>query len=127
MKGADDYANVFNKPEQVGRLYLLPGNHARGKTFHIYLLPDDEAAVAEYKQNPPTNGDRVEIFGITGGQRGWTETYGWLHTGKWKEDFEAIYKARVAARDAFAAKRAERDKTTEVDEKARIQRLLADY
>ena len=95
MQGAREYANMFGTNERHGKLRLVSGSHARGKTFHIYVTPDGEK--------------EIEVYGITGGQPGWTETYGWLHKGKWQEDFAAIVESRrkeiaekAAAREAVA-------------------------
>lgn len=87
MKGADEYAQLFTEAIQIDRLYLLPGEHARGKTFRIFVLPEGEKVIENGGINAPLNKDAVEVYGITGGQPGWTETYGWLHDGEWRRDF----------------------------------------
>lgn len=123
MKGADEYCRLFNKAEQHGRLYLLPHYHARGKTFRIYVLPECEAVIQNGGFNPPLNKDAVEVYGIVSGQPGWTEEYGWLHEGQWKEDFKMICnnrerelrlqeKQRQLAKEQSA--KAEYDRTTEL-------------
>jgi hypothetical protein len=90
MRGARDYAKLFSTG-QHGKLYLVSGEHARGKTFQIWILPSDEkVSVMPWRVN-----DAVEVYGATGGQLGWTETYGWLHTGKWQEDFNKLVKIRI--------------------------------
>lgn len=40
------------------------------ETFFIYLIDDDGK-------------DLFKVYGIIGGNPGWTETYGWLHKGTW--------------------------------------------
>lgn len=95
MVGANFYANIF-KSGQHGRLYFQVGEHARGKTFQIYVLPEGEAAIAPYPFNPPHNPNAVEVYGIVSGQPGWTEVYGWLHQGPWVKDFELLVAQRVA-------------------------------
>lgn len=97
MEGAFNFSTLFSKPEQIGRLYVLPGSHARGKTFHIYLLPEGEKAEVHYISNPPVNEGTLEVYGVKGGHTGWTEYYGWLHQGKWQEDFQAVYENRIKA------------------------------
>lgn len=94
MEGARELAVVFTKPEQIGKLYLLPGSHARGKTFSVYVLPEDEDADIQYESNPPINKNIVEVFGVIGGQCGWTEYYGWIHRGKWENDLNAVFDTR---------------------------------
>lgn len=49
-------------------LFVL-SSHARGKTFFIYLIDENEKL--------------FEVYGVTGGQRGWTEAYGWIRKGTW--------------------------------------------
>jgi hypothetical protein len=95
MKGADEFCKVFKKTERIGRLYLLPDSHARGKTFRIYILPEGEKVIKNGDCNPPLNSNCVEVYGIISGQPGWTDAYGWLHTGKWVDDFNEIYKTRL--------------------------------
>lgn len=53
---------------KIGNIVLTAGHHARGNTCHIYIENGDE---------------RLEVYGITSGNPGWTETYGWLMDGKW--------------------------------------------
>ncbi len=87
MKGADEYYNLFNgKSQQIGRLFLQFRTHARGKCFEMYLLPEG----FKIEGGRIVGRDNVLIYGETGGESGWTETYGWLHKRKWQEDFKAI-------------------------------------
>jgi hypothetical protein len=95
MHGASEYARLF-KTGQHGRLYFVSGSHARGKTFQIFVLPAGEEAKPN-GNNPPLNELCVEVYGVLGGQVGWSENYGWLHSGKWQEDFAAIVDARRVA------------------------------
>ncbi len=87
MQGAKQYAGLF-KTGQYGRLYITSGSHARGTTFRIQLLPEGEKAIPNGSNNTCLNKDAVEVYGILGGNSGWTEYYGWIHKGKWCEDFE---------------------------------------
>lgn len=54
---------------RCGNILYITASHARGKTFFIYLIDGE---------NEP-----FKVYGITGGNPGWTETYGWLHKGTW--------------------------------------------
>lgn len=92
MNGARHYANLF-KTGQYGKLYFVSSEHARGKTFRIFILPENEKAI-ENGNNAPLNKDSVEVFGAIGGQLGWNEYYGWIHRGKWVDDFELLVKHR---------------------------------
>ena len=94
MNGAREFASYFTTG-QYGKLYIVSGRHARGKTFHIYVLPEGELAKPNGDCNPPLNDNAVEVYGVISGQRGWTESYGWIHTGAWKEDFLNMYAQKV--------------------------------
>ena len=126
MIGADKYCKLFKSPKQFGRLYVVPGSHARGATFRIYVLPRGENAIKN-GPNAPLNIDAVEVYGIIGGQPGWTESYGWLHEGSWQKDFEAVCEIqkkmiRIAKEEALAAAtKRQREK------EAKIKTLLNDY
>ncbi len=122
MQGAREYATMFSSG-QHGRLYLTSGQHARGKEFHIWVLPSDEKVAGM----PWIVSGAVEVYGITGGQPGWTETYGWLHRGKWEQDFAALVEARRAEIDAGVARRAQEKADAEAAERQRKASLLATY
>lgn len=126
MQGAREYAKLFSTG-QIGRLYIVSGSHARGKTFQIYVLPEGMEAKPNGPNNPPVNCDAVEVYGITGGQPGWTEQYGWLHIGRWQEDFAAIVESRKKELAAKAMTSDERNRINELAEKQRIAALLASY
>lgn len=125
MRGAREYANMF-KTGQYGRLYLVSGSHARGNTFHIFVLPPNEPAIPNHG-NAPLNTAAIEVYGIINGQPGWTENYGWLHEGRWIEDFGILCAARkseLAAIEADIQKGlSERDKLAAL----RKLELLATY
>lgn len=97
MNGAREYAKYFTKAEQHGRLYILPSSHARGKTFRIFVLPKGENVIAGCGINPPLNDNTVLVYGMISGQRGWTESYGWIHKGSWVQDFERILQEKKDA------------------------------
>ena len=128
MKGADEYARLFRVGNyQFGRLAIVAGCHARGLTFEVYVLPEGEKAKWNGQGNPPLNDDAVEVYGVVSGEPGWTEAYGWLHTGKWIQDFQRIVEKKQA-------EKAEKE-TAEIEEKSKLikerecrnARLLADY
>lgn len=89
MKGAREFAKLF-KTGQYGKLYITSGDHARGETFHIQILPEGETAKPNGGQNLCLNSDAIEVYGIVAGQPGWTESYGWLHEGEWQDDFRKL-------------------------------------
>jgi hypothetical protein len=125
MKGAE-YSKLFSTG-QYGRLYIVSGSHARGNTFRIQILPDGEKAIPNGSQNLCLNKNAVEVYGVVSGNPGWTESYGWLHKGKWQEDFkklvidmEKFLKMRERQREKSIAKK-------EQEEKERVERLLNSY
>ncbi len=122
MLGAREYATLF-KSGQYGRLYIESGEHARGKTFAIWILPSCEPL----QTNPRTSSSAVQVYGITGGNPGWTETYGWLHRGKWEQDFYTLVEARRAEIATDLVEQARRKKDREAKESAYRNSLLAAY
>lgn len=126
MKGAREYAKLF-RTGQIGRLYLVSGSHARGLTFHIYVLPEGAEAKGNGPNNPPLNSDAVEVYGIVDGQPGWTESYGWLHSGRWQQDFYEIVANRHAEIEDRNALLDKQKADAEEARKAKVAALLASY
>lgn len=127
MKGADKYTAVFKEAVQIGCLYILPHYHARGDTFRIYVLPEGVEVIENGGTNPPLNDNFVEVYGVISGQLGWTEEYGWLHTGKWIDDFEKIYMDKVAAREKLIAENKNTDSVIAERKKTRENSILSEY
>lgn len=121
MNGAREFAGLFNTG-QYGRLFIESGSHARGSTFRIHVLPSD----CEVNCRPFPEGT-VEVYGVVSGQPGWTESYGWLHKGKWQEDFMAM----VEVRKTFIEKQQQNIKSKkearEVEEQVKIKATLDSY
>jgi hypothetical protein len=69
--GGDSEAFIYYK------FIFVTSSHARGKNFHIYLVEDNKLSDDMLKEKA------FEVYGILGGQNGWTEYYGWLHEGNW--------------------------------------------
>lgn len=126
MEGARYYAELF-KTGQYGCLYMVSGSHARGKTFHIYVLPANEKAVENGGNNPPLNTKAVEVYGIIGGQPGWTEKYGWKHEGKWMSDFDELVKEAKRDRNEKTIKEQKEKEALERNKKQRDKELLDSY
>jgi hypothetical protein len=89
MNGAKEYAKLFTTG-QYGKLYITSSSHARGYTFRIQILPEGETAKTNGSGNTCLNPDAIEVYGAVSGNLGWTETYGWIHKGKWQEDFAEL-------------------------------------
>jgi hypothetical protein len=126
MKGAREYKGLF-ETGQYGRLYIVSGSHARGATLGIYVLPEGAVAKPNGPNNACLNSDAVEVYGVIGGQPGWTEEYGWLHHGAWVADFDRLVTARraeIADREEGRRIRKESDEKMERERKAA---LLATY
>lgn len=126
MNGAREFAEMF-RTGQHDRLYLVSGHHARGKTFHIYVLPEGVAAESNGPCNGPVNSDAVEVYGIVGGQPGWTESYGWLHKGRWQADFAELVAKRQAEIDAAALAYQLAQRASDKQVAAKKASLLANY
>lgn len=123
MKGAKEYYDLF-KTGQYGKLWIQCGSHARGKTFNIYIIPDN--CVVNENQCFSLR-DAVEVYGVVSGHPGWTESYGWLHAGIWQHDFDVLVSERKEVKRnkeiASAKKKLEEDKK----EREHIQKLLDNY
>ena len=126
MKGATEYANLF-ETGQYGNLYLASGKHARGRTFHIQILPDGELAEGNGSGNLCWNKKAVEVFGIKGGNPGWTEWYGWLYEGPWQQDFMHLVEEHKAIRLTGKIKKDRLQDQEKKQEAARARQLLSDY
>jgi len=126
MLGADEYAPYFTTG-QYGRFYIVSSSHARGKTFRIFLLPQGETAIRNGDDNPPSNKDSVEVYGVTGGEPGWTEVYGWLHEGRWQIDFQRLFAERKALINEHAAAIKKQRKEKAKAKEEHINNLLSDY
>ena len=126
MQGAREYAVLFESG-QYGRLYIASGKHARGRTFRIFVLPEGAVTTEKNHWNAPNVPDIVEVFGITSGQPGWTETYGWLHKGPWVEDFMALVEKRREQIAWGNEKLEAMQSRREVEKVARESALLATY
>ena len=122
MNGAREYCKLFPQKQRLGksgRLFVVPGSHARGNTFRIYVLPNN---VSDH--NHP---DAVEVYGVIGGNPGWSESYGWLHQGPWVQVFEKIVETHIAeiAQTLHAQKIAAAEKAMESVK--RTKKLLDDF
>lgn len=126
MQGAREFAGLFSTG-QHGRLYFVSGRHARGRTFRIFVLPVGADAVSNGPNNGPLNKNAVEVYGIVSGQPGWTESYGWLHRGRWQEDFNKILEERKAEILAESEEKERIIFENEAATKKRIIDLLAAY
>lgn len=95
MKGADEYYNLIDKADRLKlgelkrincygygygfrykNIVFILSTHARGKCFKIWIYENENI-------QDTLEDSHLEVYGVTGGQPGWTETYGWLHEGKW--------------------------------------------
>lgn len=125
MKGTEK-AHLF-KTGQYGKLYITSGSHARGRTLRIQVLPDGELAIQNGSQNTCLNKNAVMVYDVVSGQRGWTEAYGWLHKGKWQEDFEKLVDELENKNNILEKKSIESKSNSEKQEKQRINNLLEKY
>lgn len=125
MKGAEK-AHLF-KTGQYGRLYITSGSHARGNTLRIQVLPEGEIAIPNGRNNVCLNKDAVMVYDAVSGQLGWTETYGWLHKGKWQDDFEKLV-VGAEKKIKYFEKQSEKSKVEkQKQEEERLSKLLSNY
>ena len=79
---------------QYGRFYVVSYISAAGRpVFVIQILPKDTPAiinVVNKKCNLCLNKDAVEVFGVISEHPTLTIEYGWIHKGKWIDDFEKL-------------------------------------
>lgn len=125
MIGADEYCAVFKKTEQIGRLLILPGSHARGATFHIYVLPKD--FIFDSKKPHERGRYSVEVYGVISGQPGWTEKYGWLREGRWQDDFIECFRQRKSQIESCHAKKSIELGQKKREEELKINSVLDSY
>jgi hypothetical protein len=126
MKGANEYSKLFSTG-QYGRLYIVSGSHARGRTFHIQILPTGEKAEENGENNLCLNFNAVEVYGILGGQPGWSEYYGWIYTGPWQKDFEKLVETRKKEIATEQIHLKLHKKNVEKAKNERIKKLLESY
>lgn len=101
IAGHSDYAYQYEN------IVFLLMEHARGKTFKIWIYETSD--IQHYIKD-----EHLEVYGITGGDPGWTESYGWVKKGAWIDYIEKYfnslreykcdceYKNRVEEQDAAA-------------------------
>lgn len=140
MRGAREYYNLIlgASEKSVGKLrlerdsgsYRNLGNmvfqfseHARGKEFHIYIVK----SLDDVKMNGLYNAEKLEVYGVAGGQLGWTEWYDWLIAGPWQKEFNAlIVKLQDEALKAHAEE-SERVYKSEIEERERKKKEIEYY
>lgn len=124
MKGAREYFNIIRSAHyrkldgleetklgyrnhggdarcyRSGNILYVTASHARGKTLHIYLIDENE--------------ELFQVYGVTGGNSGWTETYGWTHKGTWVkpilQQLKNLSKAIDAHDEELASVKRERER-----------------
>lgn len=115
MKGAREYVQYLESGV-FGRLQIVVGGHARGRTLHVYVLPE-----------PGSLESSVEVYGDVKGQRGWDEEYGWLVNGPWVADFDKLVAdGRAREAEIEAAKQAAANAEFNAAFEAR-QKVLSGY
>jgi len=125
MKGAE-LAPLF-KTGQYGQLYICSGSHARGRTLRIQVLPKGEKAIPNGENNQCLNPNAVSVYDVVGGQRGWTESYGWIYEGKWQQDFEKLVAKRQREIKKVAKEIEKRKALSEKEQQKKTSELLSRY
>ena len=93
MKGAREYVQ-YVQSGVYGRLRVVFGEHARGHTLNIYVIPEAGSPHGS-----------VKVYGVISGQAGWTEEYGWLVEGPWVADFDKLVEEGKRREEELEAKR----------------------
>lgn len=123
MNGAREFYGLFRGKEQIGRLFISASRHARGSTLHVWVLPEG----VEVEEGCWPGSNSVEVYGITGGNPGWTESYGWLRRGPWEQDFAKIVEDRRAAGKKYQEEQAAKRAAEAAEAEAKERALLATY
>jgi len=122
MEGAGKYAKLF-KTGQYGRFFISSDYHARGRTFSIWVLPKGEIVLP----GKFPSAKAVKVYGVTGGFCGWTETYGWLHEGKWVEDFQKMVAKRAKEVKAEKTEFIKNQEIMELERNKQTEEVLKHY
>ncbi len=126
MQGAKQYYNLFGgKSQQIGRLFFQLSTHARGKCFEIFVLPEGVKVATD--QHIGGTKDAIGVYGVISGQRGWTEAYGWIHKGKWQNDFNTIVEQKKTERETVKLQQESEKEVADTKAKDRVSRLLSNY
>lgn len=75
------------------------GHHARGNVAHICIENESD--------------ERLEVYGILGGNPGWSEYYGWTKQGPWVKYIENLLdelEREINAKDRCVQSKTEEDK-----------------
>ncbi len=121
-----EYVRLF-ETGQCGRFYIVIDDTARGPEINIWVVP--EGVTIE----PPIYGrkDVVKVYGVISGQSGWSPQEGWIHRGKWVEDFNKITEERKTKESEIKAEQLAEQLREGQDEAEleleRVNELLASY
>lgn len=120
----NDLCNLF-VTGQYGRFYVV-SNWDGSPRFRVQLLPKGEAAKPNGKPNLCLNSDAVLVYGHVSNDGGKKEC-GWIHDGRWVDDFLDMAKSKRQALDFehVSANLARKEK--EAAEEKRITELLLRY
>lgn len=124
------YCKVFTeaRSEQIGRLYIVLYQHARGRTLDIYVLPAGGIILEENLGDLPKVENAIKVYGIVDGQAGWeTGAHGWIHEGGWEDEFNLIVTKRLLALKNIEEKDEEERKRTKDLKDEKQQKLISAY
>ena len=95
--------------------------------MRIQVLPAGEVAKPNGSNNPCLNSKAVLVYGVVSGNPGWTEVYGWIHEGKWQDDFAKLVAEK---QNELSEKERQEKETQKIAKKKQDDKelsLLADY
>ena len=131
MKGTREYCNLIEWAGRsdiievigggryrFGNLLMSLDSHARGVTLEMFVVDD------KFSKDRPVSDAKLKVYGAISGQLGLTETYGWLHEGKWQSFFKHMI-STISERKEFEEKRAiERRKEIMLEQESLIQKEI---
>lgn len=120
-----DLARLF-PTGQYGRFYVVSNLEDIDTPFRVQVLPAGEAALPNGKPNLCLNSDAVLVYGQLP-MEGRHKSSGWLHQGKWVDDFMEMAFAKKAEIDAMKEAETAAKNERELAAKKRIQELLSMY
>lgn len=127
MKGATEYKGLFKRGlTQHGKLLISYGDHARGETMTISVIPCG-SILSELPSIEADRVKRVEVYDVVSGQRGWTEVYGWVESGPWIDDFNALVDSLRAEKEKRELAHKEKTEQLEAERVAAKNSLLSNY
>jgi len=121
---AKEFCSLF-ETGQYGRFYVV-SNWDSGPVFRVQVLPEGEMAKPNGKPNLCLNHNAVLVYGEIVDEAGKKKS-GWIHQGKWVDDFIAKANAKAEQIREKEEREAKAKEEREFSEQQRIAYLLSKY